>query len=70
MPANIVRNVRSMPRNSPLMSSMRSSVNSAPVRASAPSGTIGAMRSTSSSCDTPSSAFTSTLLMRSSPPVT
>ena len=52
MPANAVRTVVSMPRNSSLMSSLDSVLTAAPVVASTPSGSTAPTRSANSSCET------------------
>src|SRR5918996_56877 len=61
MPANTVRNVVSMSRNSSLMSSAFCEDTSVPATASTPSGSTSSMRATSSSCEVPSSARTAML---------
>src|ERR671918_767234 len=61
MPANTVRNVVSMSRNSSLMSSAFCEDTSVPATASTPSGSTSSMRATSSSCEVPSSARTEML---------
>src|SRR5919106_865148 len=61
MPANTVRNVVSMSRNSSLMSSEFCEDTSVPATASTPSGSTSSMRATSSSCEVPSSVRTAML---------